>query len=301
MKIFELHRWKKYLSTRLKEWREYPEVLALRVKAGRVFKKNQTRYNWLTEDKLRATRKSDTLFIFGCGYSLNDISKSEWERIGAHDTIGFNWFNNQNFIRCDYFLIREITSYAHEYRNPFTYIRKLKKYSNLFKKDFYKNTVFILQKEWRAVASQYFAGLGFLPENAKVFPYKSVARGEQKNPTEQISDGLVHGPCTLAELVNFGVVMGYKNIVLTGVDLYDQRYFWLPYDKTRPEFKERNIEAADIYPGIRWTIDYFKFIKPHLDKKGVNVTVYNPKSLLNAVFPAFKWNASERAPMAVSA
>jgi hypothetical protein len=292
MKIFELARWKRYLSIKTAEWLAYPEVLWLRLKAGRIFKKSLSRYSWLSENELKARKKSDTLFIFGCGYSLNSIPKSEWERISAHDTIGFNWFNHQSFVRCDFFFIREITSFVHEYRSPFGYIRKMKKYSNLFKKSVFKDTAFILQREWRAVSSKYFAGLGFLSDRAPVFPYKSVARGQLKEPTAAFSDGLVHGPCTLAELVNFATLMGYKKIVLTGVDLYDQRYFWLPQDKTRPELEERKIAATDVYPGIRWTVDYFKFIKPYLDRKGISVFVYNPKSLLGEIFPTFSWSAA---------
>ncbi|MCB4755556.1 MAG: hypothetical protein LHV69_00740 [Elusimicrobia bacterium] len=81
--------------------------------------------------------------------------------------------------------------------------------------------------------------------------------------------------------------MGYKKMVLVGVDLYDQRYFWLPYDRTRRECEEKDISVDDIYPGIKWTIEYFRFIKPFLDERGVSVEIYNPKSLLHEVFPIF--------------
>ena len=65
-------------------------------------------YRALTEEELRRTRKSDTVFIFGSGYSLNDIPPEQWREIERHDTLGFNWFVHQRFVRCDYQLIREI-------------------------------------------------------------------------------------------------------------------------------------------------------------------------------------------------
>src|SRR5687767_720284 len=79
-----------------------------RVESAIAFRRQAHRYRFLTEGELRATRKSDTLFVFGSGASLNAVSASQWQEIGRHDTLGFNWFVRQEFVRCDYHLIREI-------------------------------------------------------------------------------------------------------------------------------------------------------------------------------------------------
>jgi hypothetical protein len=291
--LFEWWRWKRFFKLKFSEWRDYPKIFVLRVKANNVFKLNWNKYHWITSEDILRTRKSDTLFIFGSGFSLNQISQEEWDKIQKHETMGFNWFNNQNFVRCDYYLIREIITFSHEFSNPFAYIRKFKRYGRLFEKEFYRNTTFILQNEWKAISSKYFSGLGFLPEKARIYPYRSIGRGQLKKPTKNLKDGLVHGPCTLVECINFGLGMGYKNIVLTGVDLYDERYFWLPYNKTRPECEAKNLTANDVRPNFKWILGYFKFAKKFYDQMGVKVTVYNPKSLLNEVFPVFNWNDHE--------
>lgn len=288
-------KWQMYIKNKIRFCLDYPQILFLRIKASVIFKRGKSRYQWISEKQILNKKKSDTLFVFGCGASLNQISKQEWDRIKQCDTFAFNWFNYQEFLPIDFYMVREITAFTREYKSPFGYIRKFLKYGNLFKRNFYKNTVFLIQDEWKAISSKIFAGLGFLPEKADVFPFKSIARGQLKNPTSKLSHGLVHGPGTLAECVNFGTIMGYKNIVLAGVDLYDQRYFWLPFDKTRPDLVERKISASDIYPGIKWTLDYFSYIKPFLKNAGVNVSVYNPKSLLNEVFPVFEWPAGTHA------
>ena len=41
------------------------------------------------------------MFIFGSGASLNAITPTEWTEIERHDTLGFNWFVRQSFVRCD--------------------------------------------------------------------------------------------------------------------------------------------------------------------------------------------------------
>src|SRR5207244_1531634 len=79
-----------------------------RVQAWLAFRRNLSSYRVLDEPQLRATRRGDTIFIFGSGYSLNAITADEWRMIEAHDTMGFNWFTRQSFVRCDYHLVREI-------------------------------------------------------------------------------------------------------------------------------------------------------------------------------------------------
>ncbi len=39
-------------------------------------------------------------------------------------------------------------------------------------------------------------------------------------------------PGTLVDAVNVAYCLGWKEIVLVGIDLYDSRYYWLPPDKT---------------------------------------------------------------------
>src|SRR5262245_58255707 len=56
---------------------------------------NSRHYPQLDSASASRLRKSDTVFIYGSGYSLNDISEAEWRHMTAHDTFGFNAFYHQ--------------------------------------------------------------------------------------------------------------------------------------------------------------------------------------------------------------
>ena len=46
----------------------------------------------VSEDNLKSKKKSDTLIIYGCGYSINDLTDKDKEHLSQFDSIGFNWF-----------------------------------------------------------------------------------------------------------------------------------------------------------------------------------------------------------------
>ena len=55
--------------------------------------RGRRRYRELSESELRATRTSDTVFIFGSGASLKDLTVDEWSAIAAEaNTISFREF-----------------------------------------------------------------------------------------------------------------------------------------------------------------------------------------------------------------
>lgn len=43
---------------------------------------------------------------------------------------------------------------------------------------------------------------------------------------------IFHKGATLFDVVNISYILGYKEIVLVGIDLYDRRYFWLERNET---------------------------------------------------------------------
>ena len=67
---------------------------------------NRSAYQSLDEQQLMAARRSDTVFVFGSGYSLNDITPAQWQHIAGHDTFGFTSFIYQDWVKVDYHLIR---------------------------------------------------------------------------------------------------------------------------------------------------------------------------------------------------
>jgi hypothetical protein len=52
----------------------------------------------LHELQLSSLKTSDTVFILGSGWSINEIPDERWDIIGRHDTIGFNFWPVHPFV-----------------------------------------------------------------------------------------------------------------------------------------------------------------------------------------------------------
>ena len=280
---------------RLDVW-EWTKLQTIRARPYFGERRQRRRYTSLTEEALRATRRSEAVFIFGSGYSINDITASEWPAIAAHDTLSFNYFPHQRFVRADYHLVGELVTgndlRRREWEPP------LREYAGLIASNpFYERTVFLLQAGWSAYQSNRLVALGLLPAASRIFRYRRTARGVYRPPSSSFAEGLVHGAATLVGCVNFAVLMGWRDIVLTGVDLFDSRYFWLPYDEARADMAGV-VPHDQPYAMVQPLIAHLASWVPLLAERGIRLSVYNPRSLLADVMPVFRRAAAPEAPMA---
>lgn len=240
------------------------------------------RYILLDENELRARRRSDTVYVFGSGASLNEISPTDWAAIASHDTFGFNWFVHQRFVRCDFHLIRGIpdTDFDRSIWMP-----QLEEYFGLIRSNgFYADTVFCVQTGFRATNGNRALGLRLLPDGRRVFLWRTCTR--RRGPARSFEDGLTHVHSTLTEVVNLAFVAGWRRIVLAGVDLYDRRYFWLPSGATRSVDVRRSADASD--PHVQAATGLVALLaewQKSFECEGVRMEVLNPRSLLAAVLP----------------
>lgn len=251
-------------------------------------------YRWLSETELRALKSSSRAFVFGSGYSLNDLSAQEWRDIAAHNTIGFNAFVHQHWVRVDFHLVRSWGEGSDMAALPGV----VDEFAELVAANpLYQDTVFVCQDDYAAVFPHSLIARHALRRDARIFPY--TTNRTQPLPTRSFAEGLVHGTGTLCDAVNFAVCAGFEEIVLAGVDLYDTRYFWLEPDKTY------FIDPATGMRVVQDTSDRGqRFDEPHstatngivpvmdqwyrdLRERGVHLSVYNPKSLLSSVMPVF--------------
>jgi hypothetical protein len=250
-------------------------------------------YRILHEDALRASRRSDTVFVFGSGWSLNEMTDEEWEHIARHDTLGFNWWVHERFVRTDYHVIRGIPDTD---LDPAVWKPQLDEYSGLLRGNpCFEETIFLVHSGFRAINGNRALGYGYLPEGRKVFLWRTSIR--VGSPSRSFSEGLVHGQSTIQESVNFAYLLGWKRIVLTGVDLYDRRYFWLPRDETRSVDELRGGSAAD--PHVQATMGLVETLgewREWLARQGVELEVYNPRSLLAPTLAVYKHRGPEAAP-----
>ena len=106
-------------------------------------------------------------------------------------------------------------------------------------------------------------------------------------PSEDINT-IPHCGATLFDAINISYLLGYKNIVLVGVDLYDRRYFWLRKNETREGDLKRGATCNDIHNTANFVLEAMPIWKEYLQKRGVKLYVYNPRSLLNKILPIYK-------------
>ena len=235
-------------------------------------------YRLLDEAALRATRRSDTVFLFGSGRSLLDITPGEWQRIAAHDTVSFREFPRQHWVRADYHLtaeVDELDGYARRLReNPL-----------------YADSVFVVQEGWLALYGNRLIGRRLLPQSARIFRFRRTGRGVYAPPGRCFADGLVHGFNSSISTTNFAVVMGWKRIVIVGVDLYDKGYFWLEQGETR-SYEKPGIEARSRFTGADQIVAVLGRWQELLAPEGIELLVYNPRSLLADVMPVFTWESA---------
>lgn len=231
---------------------------------------------------MRNLLRSETCFILGSGKSLDEIAANEWQKISLHNTIAFNYFIRARFIRVDFHLVGEMA--CPDDLAPRVWRPVVEEYARCIEENpFYSETVLGLQEGLRALQSNRLASSQTLRRGRRVFRYRRIARGERRPPTTALSDGLVHGAGTLVDCVNLAVVLGFREIVLAGVDLYDRRVFSAVGGATpdgRPAaVEDRRHATADAM------VDYLGYWGPLLLARGITLSVYNPRSLLSRVLP----------------
>lgn len=266
--------------------RRWRGVRANRVRLGAWlrFRANRGRYRFLSEDELLARRTSDTIFVFGSGWSLNDVPSEHWAHFERHQTLGFNWFVRQDFVRTDYHVIRGIGT---DDLRPEVWRPATAEYFRLTRENpRYRSTIFVVQTGFGAITGNRGIGLRLLPPDRPIFLYRS--KPGQADFGWSFAQGLAHPNSTLEDAVNFAVLGGWTRIVLVGVDLYDRRYFWLGHDETRPEDIARGARHDEPHSRAATAmIATFGDWRQMLAARGIELLVYNPRSLLAGPLPVY--------------
>lgn len=232
------------------------------------------RYHALSVPDLLATRTSDTAFVLGSGASLNALTADEWNTIALANTISFREFPRQSFVRADYHVtgeVDDIDEYAQRLRdNPR-----------------YRDAVFVVQEGWRAIAGNTIVGRGLLPAGCRVFRYRRTARGRYAPPSQTFDAGLVHGFGSAISVTNFAFLMGWRTIVLAGVDLNNKAYFWMPEGQLR-SYEKPGLSVTSRFTGADEMVSMFARWRDILAERGVALEVLNPQSLLADVLPVHR-------------
>lgn len=200
---------------------------------------------------LSSVKTSDTVFILGSGASINNISDEGWANIAKHDSFGFNFWLIHKFVPTLYF-----SEALPETAPGFDYPRLYRRYVDAAAlRPEYAHVPKVLT-DFTIDRAYFWKGL---PEHMKENVYSvatipAFARTEsefRRNAKELKRLGvfkqkshirhLFKYRATISMLVSLAYMMGYKRIVLCGVDITDPRYFYHDADRY-PQFKE--VESA---------------------------------------------------------
>jgi hypothetical protein len=230
---------------------------------------------------LRAGRRSDLVFVFGSGGSLAELSADAWAGISVHDTFGFNWFVRQEYVRCDFHLVRGVADATLDRRRVRSDIEEYFRF--LRESPWFADSTVLLQHERRAFAANTALLEGMIPPGRPILPWHTFPGAV---PSDDLARGLAHGSSTLFDSINAAYLLGWSEIVLAGVDLYDRQYFWLERGTARGLDAERGAQATDPHSqvghGVARQIGTWS---TWLARRGVRLSVLNPRSLLADVLP----------------
>jgi hypothetical protein len=239
-------------------------------------RRNRHHYAVLTEDDLRRARKSDTVFICGTGSSILSIAPAEWSRMAEYDILSFRDFPRQTYLKADYHVTGEIDDvdiYAAAINgNPR-----------------YERTLFLVQEGLAAHMGNRLIGRLKLRPGAPVFRYRRRGRGQSIPFSRSFADRVVHGHGSVVGMVNIAYLLGWKRIVLVGIDLYDHRYFYMPPGETR-EVEKRGLTSRDAFVTAPAIVDQIGTWADAMRRDGVQVVAHNPRSLLTRRIPVFQWS-----------
>jgi len=245
-------------------------------------------------DRLKQNKKSDTLFILGSGSSINDISEDMWQHIKKHDSFGFNFWLIHEYI--PNFFMFESRSIG---KNGILLEQLLKNRS----KDYNKKKTFVLMKDFKTstmkcndIPSEIRSNFMLAPKynfygTSQVTFIKSLRLSQKLN---LLSHNIVYSRrASLFSIIYIGYRLGYKNIVLAGIDLNNTDYFYDSDDYDQNNVPE-NFEKGIIHTTARdsdtdFKIDELVYILNDelLAKEDQKLYVLNKNSLLAQKLEAY--------------
>jgi hypothetical protein len=256
-------------------------------------------------------RSSDIVFILGSGGSIAQIGDNGWSQIRRHDSIGFNFWMIHPHRPNLYFI--EGTRYLETYHTLIKWLHK--------RESDYRGIPFVIEyKLW----SYWGCRLEDLPEGMRFNTYLNAPlmrptydenRMRQylrswcalgANRANQLVN-MIHHRASISALIAAAYCLGYKEIVLVGVDLKNTRYFWEELHDLEGPFPP-NIETGDMHatviqkaerPTYGLPIDLYLrlFDDEILKPSGRRLYNASPISSLNSVLPYYALEEDRLGPV----
>lgn len=185
------------------------------------------------EVDLAAYKKSDTLFILGSGPSVNRISAERWAGIARHDSVGFNFWLCHPFVPTFYMVESAPLEQGPEVCRVYRHIAAARAAD-------YAHTPRLVMglhkpgrheiQEWpREFRDGFVAVTDLLPPARTFEEFRFLLHYLDRREAFAAQPGwhsLFKYASSVTALIAFGVKMGYRRLVLCGIDLGRQEYFY---------------------------------------------------------------------------
>lgn len=244
------------------------------------------------KENLQPYKTCDTLFILGSGPSINDLTGKQWVHISARDSIGFNFFLLHPHVPT-YYSVELRPAYTDLflecYRATAPEFKKIPVLSNLY------NLMNLPEKQLNSIRQSISNLYGTAPR---------MFKGAGKQNLEEIlhyhystrnfveDNLLIHYRASLMLTLSLGVLLGYKNIVLAGIDMSSNDYFFFDQKKYHSqaasrmrEYKKKRVnkylEQKGTAKALHRTLDPQAFKELPLDQAVLifNESVLKPKQI----------------------
>jgi len=243
------------------------------------------------DDDILRYKTSDTVFLLGSGPSINDITPAAWDHIRLHDSVGFNYWFAHDFVPTLYVFqygsesMLEILKdkYAQYAKTPFlirgsAFAKGEFNYEDARLNLLKNNPVYYINEY--PISSRCSIDIGLLIRYMDALGFMTFGH---------ISEFIPKWRGTLGLLVMLAYQMGYRNIVLCGMDMQDSDHFWdyEPYLGMKqkyllPDRGSANIEAfTDEARSPNTVPRYVYCLRDWMkEKNGVSSFVMNDRTLL---------------------
>jgi hypothetical protein len=245
---------------------------------------------------LSQVKTSDTAFVLGSGWSINEIPDRQWEIIGRHDTIALNFWPLHPFVPRIYLfenldrvegkefifdvLQQLLCQRAGDYRNVVKVISELQPLGP-------RQLVFEIPQDFRPnLYIGYSTGVVARNEGEFIAGIRYQRRRGIFTPGNHVAWHFKYGSSVIAAM-SLAARMNYRQIVLCGIDLGRAEYFY--HDAARYpdvcnwEFMPRS-QAQVTTLRLQWRLPaqeaVYHFKDEVLDPAGIELFVENPSSSL---------------------
>jgi hypothetical protein len=174
----------------------------------------------------------ELFFVLGTGESINNISKTQWNIISKNKSVGVNKWVLHDFVP---------NIYSFEMSEQSQFVNTKIVYDYLFsKKDLYQDTPILLRfnslaqiddLDFRMINAYRVLFVDIPGDNINEFRRFIKVLSRYRLPYYFRNSIIFQKRASIIAMVLLGYQLGYKEIVLCGVDLINTKYFWHAHKK----------------------------------------------------------------------